>query len=186
MRLRRGRGHHGRHGRRGFLFHCLGIYAGIRSPVQKTGFPGSTLLPFVYGGVSSLKPNIRRKGTLIIKGLLGNLVLRSPFASCYTPRCLTETRAARSWLYIFMSRPKRLPGGPKSYSDLPGTPKVCSRAAFYGYLGHYFTYFWGVLGRTWASSHHKVSKEPAATTLKPCTLKPSMLNREAQVGGFRV
>ena len=36
-------------------------------------FPSSTLLPF-FGGVPLLKPNSRKKGTLIIKGLLGNLV----------------------------------------------------------------------------------------------------------------
>ena len=35
-------------------------------------FPSSTLLPFFWG-VPLLKPNSRRKGTLIIKGLLGNL-----------------------------------------------------------------------------------------------------------------
>ena len=34
--------------------------------------PSSTLLPF-YFGVPVLKPNIKKKGTLIIKGLLGNL-----------------------------------------------------------------------------------------------------------------
>ena len=37
-----------------------------------TGFPSSTLLPF-FLGVLLLKPNSRKKGTLIIKGLLGNL-----------------------------------------------------------------------------------------------------------------
>ena len=37
-----------------------------------TGFPSSTLLPF-FGGFPLLKPNSRKKGTLIIKGLLGNL-----------------------------------------------------------------------------------------------------------------
>ena len=35
-------------------------------------FPSSTLLPF-FLGVPLLKPNSRKKGTLIIKGLLGNL-----------------------------------------------------------------------------------------------------------------
>ena len=35
--------------------------------------PSSTLLPFLFGGVSLLKPTLRKKGTLIIKGLLGNL-----------------------------------------------------------------------------------------------------------------
>ena len=38
-------------------------------------FPSSTLLPFFSLGVSLLKPSIRKKGTLIIKGLLGNLVV---------------------------------------------------------------------------------------------------------------
>ena len=38
-----------------------------------TRFPSSTLLPFFWG-VPLLKPNSRKKGTLIIKGLLGNLV----------------------------------------------------------------------------------------------------------------
>ena len=33
----------------------------------------STLLPFIYLEFSLLKPNIRKKGTLIVKGLLGNL-----------------------------------------------------------------------------------------------------------------
>ena len=37
-----------------------------------TRFPSSTLLPF-FLGVPLLKPNSRKKGTLIIKGLLGNL-----------------------------------------------------------------------------------------------------------------
>ena len=37
-------------------------------------YPSSTLLPFLFG-VSLLKLNSRRKGTLIIKGLLGNLDL---------------------------------------------------------------------------------------------------------------
>ena len=34
-------------------------------------------LPFLFGGggVSLLKPNLRKKGTLNTKGLLGNLVL---------------------------------------------------------------------------------------------------------------
>ena len=32
------------------------------------GFPSGTLLPFFFGGVSFLKPNIVKKGTLIIKG----------------------------------------------------------------------------------------------------------------------
>ena len=35
-------------------------------------FPSSTLLPF-FLEVPSLKPNSRKKGTLIMKGLLGNL-----------------------------------------------------------------------------------------------------------------
>ena len=35
-------------------------------------YPCSTLLPFLFG-VSLLKPNSRKKGTLIIRGLLGNL-----------------------------------------------------------------------------------------------------------------
>ena len=35
-------------------------------------FPSSTLLPFFFLG-PLLKPNSRKKGTLIIKGLLGNL-----------------------------------------------------------------------------------------------------------------
>ena len=38
----------------------------------KARFPSSTLLP-VFLGVPLLKPNSRKKGTLIIKGLLGNL-----------------------------------------------------------------------------------------------------------------
>ena len=37
-----------------------------------TRFPSSTLLPFFWG-VPLLKPNSRKKGTLIIKGPLGNL-----------------------------------------------------------------------------------------------------------------
>ena len=32
-------------------------------------FSSSALLPFVFG-VSSIKPNIRKKGTLIVKGLI--------------------------------------------------------------------------------------------------------------------
>ena len=37
-------------------------------------FPSSTpLLPFFFGGVSLLKPKMREKGTLVIKGLLGNI-----------------------------------------------------------------------------------------------------------------
>ena len=35
--------------------------------------PSSTLLPFFFWG-SLIKPNSKKKGTLIIKGLLGNLV----------------------------------------------------------------------------------------------------------------
>ena len=38
-----------------------------------TRCPSSTLLPFFSLGVSLLKPNMRNKGTLITKGLLGNL-----------------------------------------------------------------------------------------------------------------
>ena len=46
--------------------------------VLDTGFGtklGSPVVPFCpfYLGVSFLEPNIRKKGTLIIKGLLGNL-----------------------------------------------------------------------------------------------------------------
>ena len=39
-------------------------------------FLGSPVVPFYFffGGVPLLKPNSRKKGTLIIKGLLGNLV----------------------------------------------------------------------------------------------------------------
>ena len=45
---------------------------------KKTRFPSSTLLPF-FLEVPLLKPNSRKKGTLIIKGLLGNLEeLRAP------------------------------------------------------------------------------------------------------------
>ena len=39
---------------------------------RATGFPSSTLLHFLFG-VSLLKPKSRKKGTLTIKGLLGNL-----------------------------------------------------------------------------------------------------------------
>ena len=42
--------------------------------LRSLGFPSSTLLPFFWG-VPLLKPNSRKKGTLIIKGLLGNLVV---------------------------------------------------------------------------------------------------------------
>ena len=38
-----------------------------------TRFPSSTLFTLFLGGVPLLKPNSRKKGTLIIKGLLGNL-----------------------------------------------------------------------------------------------------------------
>ena len=38
-------------------------------------FPSSTLLPFYLGGLL-LKPSIRKKGTLMIKGLLGEPRLR--------------------------------------------------------------------------------------------------------------
>ena len=41
-------------------------------PEDVSRYPSSTLLPF-YFGVSSLKLNSRKKGTLIIHGLLGNL-----------------------------------------------------------------------------------------------------------------
>ena len=40
-------------------------------------FSSSTLLPFFFW-VPLLKPNSRKKGTLIIKGLLGNLVVKEP------------------------------------------------------------------------------------------------------------
>ena len=39
---------------------------------QQTNYPGSTFFPF-YFGISLLKLNIRKKGTLVIEGLLGNL-----------------------------------------------------------------------------------------------------------------
>ena len=42
--------------------------------VSYLGSPVVPFCPFCLG-VSLLKPNIRKKGTLIIKGLLGNLVL---------------------------------------------------------------------------------------------------------------
>ena len=42
----------------------------------------STLLPFIYLEFSLLKPNIRKKGTLIVKGLLGNPRLQLQFGSC--------------------------------------------------------------------------------------------------------
>ena len=40
---------------------------------NESRYPSSALLPF-YFGVSLLKLNSRKKGTLIISGLLGNLV----------------------------------------------------------------------------------------------------------------
>ena len=47
----------------------------IRSPdLQKTRFPSSTLLPFFFFLGSLITQSSRKKGTLIIKGLLGNLV----------------------------------------------------------------------------------------------------------------
>ena len=42
------------------------------NPVRRTRYPSGTLFLF-YFGVSLLKLNIRKKGTLIIQGLLGNL-----------------------------------------------------------------------------------------------------------------
>ena len=45
-------------------------------------YPSSTLLPF-YFGVSLLKLNSRTKGTLIINGLLGNLVGASSRITVY-------------------------------------------------------------------------------------------------------
>ena len=40
-----------------------------------TRYPSSTLLPFLFWGLL-MKLNSRKKGTLIIKGLLGNLDYR--------------------------------------------------------------------------------------------------------------
>ena len=36
-------------------------------------YPSSTLFPFLFGGLLIKKLNSRKKGSLIIKGLLGNL-----------------------------------------------------------------------------------------------------------------
>ena len=46
--------------------------SGLNLAPGRLGFPVVPFCPF-YLGVSLLKPNIRKKGTLIIKGLLGNL-----------------------------------------------------------------------------------------------------------------
>ena len=54
-------------GRGGLYFLKLSLFGSSR-------FPSSTLLPFFFW-VRLLTPNSRKKGTLIIKGLLGNLVL---------------------------------------------------------------------------------------------------------------
>ena len=53
--------------------------------VSLTRFPSSTLLPFFFW-VPLLKPNSRKKGTLIIKGLLGNLAYY-----CRTPKALFDS-----------------------------------------------------------------------------------------------
>ena len=42
-----------------------------REDPVRARFPSSTLLPFLLG-VSLLKPNVGKKGTLFLKGLLGN------------------------------------------------------------------------------------------------------------------
>ena len=39
---------------------------------EHTRWPSSTLLPLLVWG-PLIKPNIKKKGTLIVKGLLGNL-----------------------------------------------------------------------------------------------------------------
>ena len=54
------------------LLRLLGEAAGSL-PGSLARCPSSTLLPFFFW-VPLLKPNSRKKGTLIIKGLLGNLV----------------------------------------------------------------------------------------------------------------
>ena len=55
------------------------VVSGNLVPQYPTTFLGSPVVPFCPFclGVSLLKPNMRKKGTLIIKGLLGNLVLGS-------------------------------------------------------------------------------------------------------------
>ena len=50
------------------------LYLGLRHwPLPLLGTPVVPFCPF-YLGVSLFKPNSRKKGTLIIKGFLGNLV----------------------------------------------------------------------------------------------------------------
>ena len=53
---------------------------GLGAPLSRC--PNSTLLPFFFW-VPLLKPNSRKKGTLIIKGLLGNLVVLHLSLLCF-------------------------------------------------------------------------------------------------------
>ena len=43
------------------------------SSIKVPRYPSSSLFPFFYFGVSLLKLSCRKKGTLILNGLLGNL-----------------------------------------------------------------------------------------------------------------
>ena len=82
MELFLGLGDSGPRAKSCLVIQALGVYEsqefqdlGSEGPLMRllTRFPSSTLLPF-FLGVPLLKPNSRKKGTLIIKGLLGNLV----------------------------------------------------------------------------------------------------------------
>ena len=57
------------------------------SHTHKLGSPVVPFSPFCYG-VSLLKPNSSKKGTLIIKGLLGNLVNRARLCAVWQPEAL--------------------------------------------------------------------------------------------------
>ena len=50
------------------------MFWGLGPSEYHSRYPSSTRFPFFVGGVSLLQPNSRKKGTLTILGLLGNLV----------------------------------------------------------------------------------------------------------------
>ena len=55
------------------LLDAIPQFCTIFDVLRNLGSPVVPFCPFYLGGLLILKPNIRKKGTLIIKGLLGNL-----------------------------------------------------------------------------------------------------------------